>query len=373
MRILHVVARSQRRGAELVAIELARQLDARGHADRVVALNPAFDGTTLDAVAVLDRHARAGPLALVRSARALRGELARGPVDVVIAHGGRAAEAAVLARRRGTPRIVWQRILGFPSAMSNPIRRSWWRWVASRVDAAVALTPDLAEELRSLGFGGAVRTIPNFRDAEPFQYADRVELRRRIRTELGLPPETPLVLFVGHLDAQKRPDRAVDVLAQVRAAGPDAHLALAGDGPQRDEVAAYASSLGVDAYVHVLGSRADVPALLGAADVFLLTSDSEGVPGVLIEALMAGSAVVTVGVGGVRTVVEHGVTALVSDTPEPSELSALVVALLRDPERRRALGRAALRVSDAYGASRAAASYEELLVEVVRAASERRT
>src|SRR6187455_1074301 len=143
LRILHLVTRSQRRGAELVAVELARGLDSLGHANRVLALGLGFDGGEDVDLPPLTRRSDGGIRALWLGARALRRHLAREPVDILIAHGGRAVEAAVLARRRGRPLIVWQRILGFPAHMWRPVRRLRWRVIVSRIDAAVALTPDL--------------------------------------------------------------------------------------------------------------------------------------------------------------------------------------------------------------------------------------
>src|SRR5262249_17696132 len=109
MRILHLVTRSQRRGAELVAVELARGLDALGHTNQVRALGLGFDGSEDADIPPLTRRVDGGVRALWVGTRALRRALKRQPVDIVVAHGGRAVEAAVLVRRRGRPLIVWQR------------------------------------------------------------------------------------------------------------------------------------------------------------------------------------------------------------------------------------------------------------------------
>jgi len=127
VRILHLVTRSQRRGAELVAVELARGLDALGHTNRVRALALGFDGGEDADIPPLTRRTDDGLIALWLGARAVRRALEREPVDIVMAHGGRAVEAAVLVRRRGKPRIVWQRILGFPPSIWRPVRRIRWR------------------------------------------------------------------------------------------------------------------------------------------------------------------------------------------------------------------------------------------------------
>src|SRR5256885_13093894 len=152
VRILHLVTRSQRRGAELVAVELARGLEALGHTNRVLALGLGFDGGEDVDLPPLTRRSDNGVRALWLGTRALRRHLDVEPVDILIAHGGRAVEAAVLARRRHRPAIVWQRILGFPPNMWRPVRRLRWRAIVGRIDAAGALPPQLRPEPRSIGF-----------------------------------------------------------------------------------------------------------------------------------------------------------------------------------------------------------------------------
>jgi len=366
VRIVHLVSRSQRRGAELVALELARELDRLGHSNRVFALGLGFDGTQDRALAPLTGRRDSGARTVFLAGRALRQRLVAEPADVVVAHGGRAVEAAVLARRRGRPLIVWQRILGFPPQMARPVRQLRWRAVVRRIDAAVALTGDLGDELRRLGFAGPVWVIPNFRDPEPFMAVDRDVAARNLRKDLAIASDVAVIGFVGHLIAQKRPDRALDTLAAVHKLGESADLVVAGDGPLRTEFVRDVNARGLAASVHVLGQRDDIAQILGAVDVFILTSDSEGLPGVLIEAQMAGCAIVTVAVGGVREVIDDGETGVVVDTADADQLAARVVELLRDRPRRRQIGDRARRESVRFASSQAAALYDARLTELER-------
>src|SRR5438128_2681331 len=84
---------------------------------------------------------------------------------------------------------------------------------------AVALAPDLGDELERLGFDGPIWAIPNFRDPEPFVAVDRDTAAIELRAELGVPQDVGLIGFVGHLIAQKRPDRALDTLVAARHLG----------------------------------------------------------------------------------------------------------------------------------------------------------
>src|SRR4051794_29178576 len=186
VRVLHVVSRSQRRGAERAALDLAHALDELGCENDVVALAPAFDGSEIAELPSLTRRTSLGWLSLVPEIWALRARLTRHPVDIVLAHGGRAAEVAALARRGRRPLVVWQRILGFPASISRPHRRMWWRIVSRRIDAAVALNAPLASELDALGFRGPIWTIANFRDVKRFAGLDNGCASERLRHELGL-------------------------------------------------------------------------------------------------------------------------------------------------------------------------------------------
>jgi glycosyltransferase involved in cell wall biosynthesis len=357
LRILHLVTRSQRRGAEIVALELARQLDALGHDDRVLALGPAFDGSIEAELPPLLPRPNVGITASVRLRRALRRELERRPVDLVLAHGGRPFEIAVLARRGAAPVIVWQRILPFPAAMWNPARRAWWRRLARAGDAAVVLTSDLASELRRVDFRGPIWTIQNFRDPTVFADLDRLAAGAALRADLLVEPEVALIGLVGHLIEQKRPERALEVLAAVHERGESAHLVVAGDGPLRETFEQDATDRGLSAFVHLLGERRDIDVVLGGIDLLVSTSASEGVPGVLIEALMAGCPVVAMRVGGVATVVDDGATGMLVEPGDVVAMAEGVVKLLRDSSLRARFGEAGRRRSDDFSARTAAQEY----------------
>jgi glycosyltransferase involved in cell wall biosynthesis len=361
MRILHAVCHSHRRGSEMAALELAGELERLGHRNRLVAMGPALDGCQEPDLPSLGRSWREGPTQLVTLAFRLRRLLAREPVDVVLAHGSWPAGVVALAAPRHGPLLVWQRILGFPDTVWGPLRRRWWGTVARRMDAGVALTPDQGDELRRLGFRGPVWVIPNFRRPERFLAVDRDVAGARLRAEIGVPDGTPVVGFVGHLVSQKRADRALDVLSRLRADGREVHMVVVGDGALRGDLEARAERLDVADAVTFLGHRDDVEWVLGGVDLAVLTSDTETMPGVSIEALMAGCPMVTVPVVGVDQVVEHSVTGLVVDGFEPPEITDALSGLLDDDDARRAMSRASRARAERFSARTAAAVYAERL------------
>lgn len=361
LRILHVVARSHQRGAEYVAIELADELDGLGHENRVLALGPAESGAAQLDVPMLTDTVGAGPVDLITRARRVRRLLADSPYDVVVAHGGWAAQAVALGAPRQGPAIVWQRIGDLSGSVWTVPRRWWWRAVARRFDGAVALTEDLAAEQRRLGFRGPIRVIPNFRRPDRFRDLDRREAASRLRSQLGLAKDSAVLALVGNLDRNKRVDRAISVQAQLGARGVDAHLVIVGDGPRRGELESQARALDVEAHVTFLGVRRDVEQVLAGADLLIITSDLEGIPGVAIEALMAGCPVVSVPVGGVAEVVEHERTGIVLPDADPERMAEVVAALLADEKRRSAMSAAGRAQLERFSAATAARSYVEHL------------
>jgi glycosyltransferase involved in cell wall biosynthesis len=147
-----------------------------------------------------------------------------------------------------------------------------------------------------------------------------------------------VVVSVGRVTAIKRPDRLVAVARAVRERVPDAIFAVCGEGDRLDELTAAAGEL--PDTLRLLGWRTDVETVYAAADLALLTSDSEGMPMSLVEAGLAGVPAVATRVGSVAEVVQDGATGLLADATA-DDLTRCVVELLGDDPRRRAMGRAA--------------------------------
>ena len=108
----------------------------------------------------------------------------------------------------------------------------------------------------------------------------------------------------------------------------------------REHIEAQAERLGISAHVHFLGWREDTAELLGASDIFVLSSHNEGLGLVLIEAMTKHLPVVATDVGGVTHVVEHDQTGLLVPPHSPKKLSAALEDLLKDPAKRLQMGEA---------------------------------
>jgi glycosyltransferase involved in cell wall biosynthesis len=366
VRILHVVGQSHQRGAEKFALELAGGLDALGHDNRVVALGLSFDGKRDPALPALTTWTKLEPRAVVAGGWSLRGHLARESFDIVLAHGGSAVKAAVIAHRPSGPLLIWQRILGFPSSIWGPVQRRWWRFIVRRIDAVVVMTPRLEHEVRRIGYTGPIWEIGayNTRSPERFVGVDRVAATESLRREVGVGDEVLLLGFVGHLVNQKRPERALDVLGRVIEHGHQAHLVVAGDGPLRTPISREIRERGLGAHVTLLGHRSEIEQVYGGVDVLLLTSDDEGIPGVAVEAQMTGCPVVTFPLGGVDSVVENGRTGFVLARADTTLMAEQTARLLELPDLRHRFGDEARGAAERFSTSRSAEKYSARLTDL---------
>lgn len=293
--VLQVVTADQRRGAETYALELGAALAERCRHVTTVALT-AGTGPGLG-VEVLGVGARS-PSTL----RALRHRAAES--DVVVAHGSSTLAACALATFGGPP--VVYRVIGDPMVWAPGGWRKALVGSLLRRTAAVAVYFPAAAEALVAHHGLApahVHVLAKGIDVAAWPAIDDGR-RAAARQALSLPSSGggPVLAWLGALSPEKRPDLALDMVAAL----PEATLLLAGTGPSAEAVAERATGLGDR--VRVLGAVADPRPVLAAADALVLTSRTEGVPGVVLEAQASGLAVVAVDVGGVSQIVVDGAT-----------------------------------------------------------------
>ena len=149
----------------------------------------------------------------------------------------------------------------------------------------------------------------------------------------------PTVVSVTRLKPPK--DALVLLRGIARLNGSAFRTRIVGDGPERERVEAERRSLGLEDAVELLGERRDVPALLAAADIFVLSSRSEGMPVSILEAMAAGLPVVASNVGGVAELVVDGETGFLTAPADEAALASALGRLLADPDLRRRMGAAA--------------------------------
>jgi glycosyltransferase involved in cell wall biosynthesis len=168
-----------------------------------------------------------------------------------------------------------------------------------------------------------------------------IDLDRFQPAPAARPVGAPLVVMVGRLVKQKNPHLFVAAAAALRVHLPGVRFRLVGDGPLRSEIESAARAAGLGDALELAGERRDVEAVLRDADLFWLTSDWEGLPNAVLEAMASGLPVVATDVGGTAELVDAGVEGYVVDAGDRDALVARSLEILRDAERHAHMRRAA--------------------------------
>jgi len=294
--VLQVITSAQRRGPEMFSLALASALADHGWPVRTVAMYPSPVANALP-VRVLGTRRLAIVCGLRREAPS---------AQLMIAFGSKTLPACAAAGFLASRPFIYQSI-GDPSYWARtPARRVRTGVCVRRAKVVVALWPGAAASIARI-YGVSqdrISVIPNARAAAEFPLVDEVR-RAQARERLDLEIDRPVVAYLGALAVEKGVDAAIDAMVEV----PDATFLVVGDGPERASLVRKAAGL--------LGPRArflpptnDPAGVLAAADVLVLPSLSEGLPGVLIEAGLSGIPVVATDVGGIREIVCSGETGL---------------------------------------------------------------
>jgi glycosyltransferase involved in cell wall biosynthesis len=327
--VLHVLPYDLARGAQRYARTLVDALADDGVSHVILTLFRAEPAglrpdVELDVPQGVLRRVGVDPRVIAR----LRREVRRIGPAVVVAHGGEPAKYCALALPRSIP-LVYLKIGTAHEGLQRKANRSLHGFYTRRADVVAAVSSDVADEANEFYDVPRERlvVIPNARDPETFPERSS-EGVGRLR-----------LIFVGHFDSGKRPDWFIDLVATLRVEGIDFEACMIGDGPLETSLRADADRAGVE----MLGRRDDVPDLLCRSDIFVFTSlaPGEGMPGVLIEASMAGLATVATRVPGARDVIEDGVTGWLVDIDDRAGMVDAVRQLVTDSELRTSMGRKA--------------------------------
>jgi glycosyltransferase involved in cell wall biosynthesis len=212
---------------------------------------------------------------------------------------------------------------------------------------------------------GKVRVIRNGVDLDRFGPRSRSEARRRI----GLPEDARVAGIVAALRPEKNHEAFLRVAARVLSALPEARFLVVGDGPRRRTLERMSAALGLERMVGFVGERHDIPELLAAMDVVVLSSYTEASPVCLLEAMAAARPVVAPSVGSIAESVNDGETGLLANPGDEPALAARIASLLRDPATAERFGQAGRRlVAARHDVRRMVAGYEALFDELLAVA-----
>lgn len=337
LRILHVCSIKGRGGTGYMASRCCRFLHELGHAvwvgacaDSKVEERARENGLLLLEGLKLRRGFH--PLDLWHDVRIIRHAIRENNIDVV--HTWHSIEywTCALAVLGTTARLARTR------GLMTPIPAHFFNRLIHKHTAAIFVTCKKIETLyRDAGF--SLENVFLLKDGVDVERYRPGGAREKVREELGLSNDTPLLVNVGRLARVKGQTYFLQALARLQ---DGVHGMIAGDGDCREELEQEARDLGIAERVHFLGVRNDVEHVLAAADIYVLCSiGSEGSSRATLEAMACGLPVVTTTVGMLPDIVKAGRTGLLAPPTGVGELVECLENLLLDATMSRNFGQAA--------------------------------
>ena len=367
-------------GSEIEAQRVSDELQKRGHRPRIVCAG----GDPMPAVSEwidpcglrvrMHGHGKSGRWRDMVYALGVAWTLfkERRDYDVVyfLMQGLHLATGLPVARLLGKPIVMKFScsglVVGMRDSWIGRLELRFLRWWVGRI---LILNPGMAEEALEVGIEKArLMWMPNPVDTGYFRPCSPQERLER-RQALGIGPETPLVVFVGRLDHQKKLPWMLGAFALVARQRPAAKLALIGDGPLRSEVEALVANLGIQSNV-ILTGRLDTGGVLQwlqVADAFTMVSEVEGLPCSLIEAMAAGVTPVVSNIPAHTQLVEHEVQGLVTELGNEESIARGLLRVLDDSALRSQFGAAARhRMVEEFSTARVVDRYESMFATCLK-------
>ncbi len=369
-RILHVI-RPAAGGMKNHLLSLLEHSD-RGSFEPAVAGPPEITAAAAGfgaEVFPLDIKGELDPLRDARAVFELIRVLQKKRVDVLHAHGSKAGVVGRLAALlAGTPAV-------FLTAHNSVFYEEWPAYkkrvvglaqaiLARGTSRVIAVSEALRAEIIAREKVDPAKVVTVHNGIEPARFKN-VGPRELLRQRLNLPADSAVIGTIARLAPQKGVRYLIQAAALIPAGLRPVFLVV-GEGPLRAELEASARNAGVADRFIFTGLRSDIPLILGALDLLVLPSVTEGLPLVLLEAMAASLPVVATRVGGVPEAVVDGKTGIVVPPQDAPALAAAIAALLAAPDRARQFGAAGEdRVSRVFTVHRMVSLTTELYLETL--------
>ena len=361
VKVLHIIPMLSPGGAERVAVHIVTRLNRRRYEPVVVSLRGRLEcdlDRLLEKAGVEVRYLGKRPGFDYRTYYRLHRTLRDCSPNIIHTH--------LHVLRYALPSLLMLNDVSLLHTVHNIAEReieAGVRWIQryafSHGVVPVAVAEEVALSVKRLYEVPRCRVISN---GIPTDYYARPQTsRQEWRTKEGFGENDVLFVCVARFAAQKNHVLLLKAFGQGPASDPTAHLVLVGEGALQEQLEQQTHQLGLARQVHFLGVRTDIPDVLGAMDVFALSSDYEGNPLSVMEAMAAGLPVVATAAGGVSDLLENGREGIVVQPGSVQDLSNVMSSLLENRELRQSLGKAAARrAKENFDVSAMVQAYEEM-------------
>jgi glycosyltransferase involved in cell wall biosynthesis len=328
LRVLFLDTRPIRRGAQVFVQELKQRFSQDGHHVRRIFLyaEKNFEQLPLDEYDLVmpfrDDHffekiPTIHPLLVYKLGKAIKSF----SPDIILCNGSRTLKYAAVVKRFfvGIPAKWIYRVIDSARYWNKrSLTQFYYRhFVIPAMDGAVGVSQkSLTEMIAHYGFKKSSACIPRAIDVNHFsKYIPDEKARERE----GIKKDAFLLLFLGNFTRQKRPDRFISIIHELQNDIPNVHGLMVGNGPLKAQVEEQVIQLGIQDKITYTDYQRDVRPWIAMSDLLLLTSDTEGMPGVVLEAGAMKKCIVSNDVGGIREVIsdhENGYIVMNGDINE---------------------------------------------------------
>jgi L-malate glycosyltransferase len=372
IRVCHLISGDLWAGAEVQMYTLAQSLGADPRISlSIIILNDKELAAKLRAIPVeitIVDEAKYGFREIVNQAS---GALKNKSIDIL--HSHRYKEnilAALLKKRLGIKRAV-QTVHGAPEPMSGirkvkarlyeTINRYYTRRYFDRI---ITVSSDLQNQLKSKYPPDRLINIHNSVNNANLKISKN---RDQLLKEFGIENDAIVIGTAGRMVPIKGYDIFLQMARLIISEFPNSRFLLVGDGPLLNDLKGQAASLGIVDKVIMPGFRRDIPDILNALDIFIISSHHEGIPMIVLEAMALNRAVVSTEVGGIKEIIEPEISGLFAEPGNPEALAEKCLKIIKDPSQRNKLQNAAgKRIKNEYSANIQKERLIELYIQLTK-------
>ena len=327
MKILQLIHKPQPRGAETFAAQLSDNLESQGHSSKLVAI---YEGSE-DAVKYNRDYisVRANPAASLWDYggwQRMAGIIAKEKPDVVQANAGDTLKYAVFSKLlfRWQQPLVFRNASTLSSYLRNPIQKLYTRFLFNNTDAVASVSDFSRRDLI-----GLFPHIASRAETIPIGLEGKKEVANPFPAHAG---NAINLVHVGGFSFEKNHKSLLRIFNLTADSLPHAHLWLVGDGPLRAEIEVRVKEMSLADKVHFTGFVHNPLDYICHAQALLLPSIIEGLPAVILEAMLYQTPVIANKVGGISEVVLPGQTGWLIDPKEEETFAEAIVEAVKDPE-----------------------------------------